>query len=649
LKRIIALILVLITILSFNMLPVTAQSTVVDVCFRNMETSQSDLNTSRCTYALSQKTYTQGSHSVEYTIADDAASGLLLWYFYTEGQSGSINIAGATHLQFDLYVPTDGYFDNITGDARVQIDDADHKNAWGTSGGTASAASVKAALKGLKSGWNHVSIPLDSPSNCTNAVDLRIYMGGSGAKSGDKLYLDDLRFVNDAANTTITPLRNSAKEVIALVSQGEYAKAANTYSCLSNDAKAYVPKTMVENYGLQSLTSATLYVPVMSFNIRQSEGGDSGMNHWNNRKEAVYSYLNNSGTHVMCLQEVKRSQSVEIIAAISSKYTAVYYERDQSTNPEGLMIIYDNTLYDLVEKQVFWLSETPDVMSKGWGANYYRICVVVMLKHKQTGKLLNVFNVHLDHQVTAAQVGGMNLVLQRLSKRMGHSVVMGDFNVTDDTDAYKAIAAKMKDCRVAAPVSDSGFTYNGWGSVTSGSPIDFIFVNKEDTAPETFTICRDKWGDGYYYSDHYAVRSNVTFTYLSDDQKIANKVIDQIGALSVNSLEDKPAVVAIREIYNALTDTQKDYVTNLEKLVDAETKIAELEKAAVVYGDVDGDGVIAAVDALETLKAAVDKIVLTDEQVVVADVDGNGKVDTADALTILQKVVGKIEKFPIEK
>ena len=714
-KQSIAWLLVLVTLLTLGMVPATAQSTVVDVCFRDMETTSSDLNTARCTFKLSQTTYTQGSRSVEYTMEDTAATGLLVWYFYTSGQTGSLNIAGATHLQFDLYVPTDGYFNNISGDARVQIDDADHKNAWGSSGGTASAASTKAALKGLKAGWNHVSIPLDSASTCTNMVDMRIYMGNSGAKTGDKLYVDDIRFVNETANTTITPLRNSAKKVIILISQGEFAKAAQTYAALSKEAKAYVPQSVVDAYGLQATTSATLNVPLMSFNIRQSEGGDSGMNHWNNRKEAVYDYLNNSGAHVMCLQEVKSSQAKEITAALASNYTAVYYERDESANPEGLMNIYDNTLYDLVEQQIFWLSETPDQMSKGFGANYYRICVVTVLKHKQTGKTLNVFNVHLDHQVAAAQVGGMNLVLERLAKRVGHSVVMGDFNVTSSNDAYKAIAAKMKDCQVAAPNADSGCTYHGWQDVTTGSPIDFIFVNKENTIPQNFTICRDHWGNGYFYSDHYAVRSTVTFTYLSDDQSIANEVIalidnlngtdkqavaeareayealsddqkalvtnlakliaaeeaiakqeeqekqeaadkaaakvvdDQIAALNVQSLDDEADVVAAREAFEGLTETQKAYVANLDKLTAAESKIEQLKQPVILYGDVDSNGVVAAADALEVLKSVVGNVTLDETQTTAADTDGNGKADSTDALNILKKVVGKIDKFPVEE
>lgn len=66
------------------------------------------------------------------------------------------------------------------------------------------------------------------------------------------------------------------------------------------------------------------------------------------------------------------------------------------------------------------------------------------------------------------------------------------------------------------------------------------------------------------------------------------------------------------------------------------------------YGDVNGDGEIDAKDALEVLKAAVNKITLTEQQTKAADVDGNGTLDAADALYILKYSVDKIEEFPVE-
>ncbi|WP_414733274.1 DUF4430 domain-containing protein [Acetobacterium carbinolicum] len=67
------------------------------------------------------------------------------------------------------------------------------------------------------------------------------------------------------------------------------------------------------------------------------------------------------------------------------------------------------------------------------------------------------------------------------------------------------------------------------------------------------------------------------------DQEIAKKVSDQIDALPVVTklaLTDKDAVTAARIGYDALTATQKAFVTNFSTLAAAEAKIAELEKEA---------------------------------------------------------------------
>ncbi|MBR4868232.1 MAG: metallophosphoesterase, partial [Clostridia bacterium] len=134
------------------------------------------------------------------------------------------------------------------------------------------------------------------------------------------------------------------------------------------------------------------------------------------------------------------------------------------------------------------------------------------------------------------------------------------------------------------------------------------------------------------------------------DLVFAEAVQEQIEALIVDSLDDKIAVEAAREAYDALSDVQKGLVANLDKLLAAEAKIAQLEQAAaLLYGDVDGDGRVSAADALEVLKAVVGNITLTDEQTVFADVDGDEKISSVDALYILKKVVGKIDTFPVQE
>ncbi len=69
----------------------------------------------------------------------------------------------------------------------------------------------------------------------------------------------------------------------------------------------------------------------------------------------------------------------------------------------------------------------------------------------------------------------------------------------------------------------------------------------------------------------------------------------------------------------------------------------------VKLGDVTGDGNVDAKDALEVLKFAVGKTVLTQEQQTAGEVIGDGELNAKDALEILKFAVGKIVKFPIEK
>ena len=130
------------------------------------------------------------------------------------------------------------------------------------------------------------------------------------------------------------------------------------------------------------------------------------------------------------------------------------------------------------------------------------------------------------------------------------------------------------------------------------------------------------------------------------DMTVAAEVDAIIDALNVQSLDDEPAVIAARNAYEALTDAQKGYVTNLPKLEEAESAI---EKLKVRYGDVNNDGTIGALDALLVLQAIVGKVNLTDRELLAADVSGNGNIEALDALYILQIIVGKINQFPVEK
>lgn len=113
-----------------------------------------------------------------------------------------------------------------------------------------------------------------------------------------------------------------------------------------------------------------------------------------------------------------------------------------------------------------------------------------------------------------------------------------------------------------------------------------------------------------------------------DEFKVTENVIfdDDSNFIAYNRLDSK-GTDAEKALY-------KKYVALLKAVEDA-------GKSDVTKGDVDGDGVVSALDALAALKFTVGKITLTDAQKAAADVDGDGEVSVLDALAILKSTVSQ--------
>ena len=249
---------------------------------------------------------------------------------------------------------------------------------------------------------------------------------------------------------------------------------------------------------------------VMSFNIRTDV--DGGNKAWAYRGQYVIDHIKNYGADVVALQEVKRSQYVTIKAELSSKYQTVFYERDNASDPEGLAILFTYE-FEVVEKSVFWLSETPETPSIGWDAQYHRICVNTLLRSCY-GNYINVYNTHLEWAGTNARNNGLQLIVDRAKASLHPTVICGDFNADEHSNTYGVIKNDFNDTQKIAPETDSGFTAHDWGLFDPEwkNPIDFIFVSK-DIGCSKFDILQDEISDGVYYSDHYAVTAKINYQY----------------------------------------------------------------------------------------------------------------------------------------
>ena len=250
---------------------------------------------------------------------------------------------------------------------------------------------------------------------------------------------------------------------------------------------------------------------ILSFNIRIDNPKDE-FNAWEYRKNAVIDYINNQDASVIFLQEVNEKQFADINAGVKEKWSIVWFKRE-IVNTEGLAILFDNTLYSKENHYVFWLSPTPHVMSKGWGAMCYRICLALSLKDKN-GKIISLYNVHLDHKSIDARNNSIKLILERLNSE-GVNVVAGDFNTNDDSECYGIISSNMQDCQKAVKNAKNCNTFHKWGTIVGGKPIDFIFVDNCVKVVNFSILESDRFvndqGEERFLSDHFAIKTEIKY------------------------------------------------------------------------------------------------------------------------------------------
>lgn len=178
---------------------------------------------------------------------------------------------------------------------------------------------------------------------------------------------------------------------------------------------------------------------------------------------------------------------------------------------EATAIMYRADKYKLVDWGTFWLSETPDKVSKGWDAEHNRTCTWAVLENLETGEQYAHVNTHLDNKGAEARTKGLDLVLEKIASFDMPVVLTGDFNFAKGCDLYKQLTAgELDDAAVVAETADSGCTYHGYNGTIEGKPIDFILVNDQVTEVKSYNIMREKYNDRYV-SDHYPIFADMTF------------------------------------------------------------------------------------------------------------------------------------------
>lgn len=211
------------------------------------------------------------------------------------------------------------------------------------------------------------------------------------------------------------------------------------------------------------------------------------------------------------LQEALAPQ-LEYLDKSLKQYSYVGVGREDGISKgEHMAIFYNRRTVKLLDWGTFWLSQTPEIPSKGWDAKCRRTATWALMEMKGSGKKFYYVNTHLDHRGKRAQRKGLDLIVKKIAEINPDNLPMiltGDFNVTPDNSALKELNTKMVDARTSAKKTDSRATYNGWGA--SAFAIDYIYYSGFSDCVEYETIVKQYKGVPYI-SDHYPVRAVIQF------------------------------------------------------------------------------------------------------------------------------------------
>lgn len=251
-------------------------------------------------------------------------------------------------------------------------------------------------------------------------------------------------------------------------------------------------------------------IKVVSANVRCWNPADLLKKSWFYRADLIIKNIAQENPSVIGFQETNKWQYAYLCKSLPD-YDSVITYRDSTLLAEACPIFYSTALYDLIDKGSFWLSETPEVMSKDWGSKCYRICSYVILSDKASNEQFVVFNTHLDHVSDEARIKGIQVVLDKIQQFGGlPAMIMGDFNSEENSETYIKATESFYDAKYRAETADGihSATYQNWGNSLDYEPIDYFMISKTGFKVKDFHVVTTTY-DGVYPSDHFPISTTL--------------------------------------------------------------------------------------------------------------------------------------------
>lgn len=244
---------------------------------------------------------------------------------------------------------------------------------------------------------------------------------------------------------------------------------------------------------------------IMSFNLRYDNSAD-GINAFPNRIPRIIEIIERESPDIIGFQEVTDSMK-KTIRSILKEYTTVGCGRDSNYHGESMLVGFKTELFELIEVNSVWLSETPSVPGSKYGLDHSscpRMFTSVLLKHNDIESPIRFINTHLDHVGALARVKEAEQLSNYLLSLKEPFVLTGDFNATPETPEIELIRSKIHTVGGIDCTENLGPTFHEFGKRAEDRQIkiDYIFSNLE--CKNVYKV-EDIPVNGQYYSDHNAI------------------------------------------------------------------------------------------------------------------------------------------------
>ncbi|MBQ8893781.1 MAG: endonuclease/exonuclease/phosphatase family protein [Clostridia bacterium] len=247
------------------------------------------------------------------------------------------------------------------------------------------------------------------------------------------------------------------------------------------------------------------FLKILDYNIRCADDGEGKM--IADRAPRFKKLVEKYQPDLMGLQEAS-PKWIDYLSQnlVGSTYSMKYQYRAEDSK-EAQPILWNKNKFEVLDDGYFWLSDTPEVASKGWGSDHYRGCTWIKFKVKATGEIFIFMNTHLTGTNTAS-TNSANLITKRAAAMGGfddHAVFLtGDFNLPPHSVGYITLTSAFVDVNDALGFN-SAYTNNGYNDREDKHKDnwikDYVMCSEAHVLPLKYSVLNENI-DGGWISDH---------------------------------------------------------------------------------------------------------------------------------------------------